>query len=419
VIKNEKYTIRGTKNDDTTADDDTTETQPSKPSNNEEAISNEDTTQEEATDPSNTSKPGASNVDTEENASPNSQTSATKTDEKENGTEEKQNNNINNINNSTTATIKKNKNKNKKSKSTKSKSKSTTKNNNNNSDNSSSNNSSDASENRYASAVAEDDDNTFVARSDPQIFLDQNMHLLQKFVQIKKNKKANKFLRKNFDLIHEASEGYLITYAVDRAVEGAKKPELKRLAIRCLMVHNLVQSCTQANVNPEKGARMFFMKMANKQIQAQYQIELNVQCQELLGRIEVRRQERLAQLLAEQGDDVDEHSVEYVNQNDERAPSGPGGLDPTEVLNTLPVEMQDAFMAQDVPALKKCLSEMAEEEANYHMQRCIDSGLWVQPTEEEDDDVDAEADAVAEAADTQGNEDGDKKNTNNTLADSD
>jgi hypothetical protein len=56
---------------------------------------------------------------------------------------------------------------------------------------------------------------------------------------------------------------------------------------------------------------------------------------------------------------------------------GPGGLDPNEVLNSLPAELAEAFVDQDTPRLKSVLAALPSEEAQYHMQRCIDSGLWV------------------------------------------
>jgi cell division cycle protein 37 len=41
--------------------------------------------------------------------------------------------------------------------------------------------------------------------------------------------------------------------------------------------------------------------------------------------------------------------------------------------------MQEAFVAQDVQTLKDLMSEMDAGEADYHLRRCIDAGLWVVP----------------------------------------
>lgn len=223
---------------------------------------------------------------------------------------------------------------------------------------------------------APDTSEPYKARSNPQTFLDENLDKLRKFAGTKKDSKADRFLRKHPHLVHEASEGFLITHAVDRAVEGAQKPELARLARRCLSVHNLVQSCSQQNVAPKIGVERFFTKVGcDETLTKSYAAELQKQVKELLERIEVRRVERLAEMQ----DIPDDYGEE------EKAPLGPGGLDPTEVLNSLPQEMQQAFVNQDVPALKRVLGEMEEGMAEYHMRRCIDAGLWVQPEDDEED----------------------------------
>ena len=70
-----------------------------------------------------------------------------------------------------------------------------------------------------------------------------------------------------------------------------------------------------------------------------------------------------------------EEDGEYVTlQKGEHV--GPGGLDPAEVFETLPKVMQEAFGERSVDALKTALTKLSAEDAQYHMQRCIDSGLW-------------------------------------------
>lgn len=56
---------------------------------------------------------------------------------------------------------------------------------------------------------------------------------------------------------------------------------------------------------------------------------------------------------------------------------GPGGLDPIEVLHTLPHDMRSAFEAQDMQRLQRAIEALPEDEAKYHLRRCEDSGLWV------------------------------------------
>ena len=79
---------------------------------------------------------------------------------------------------------------------------------------------------------------------------------------------------------------------------------------------------------------------------------------------------RFAQAQEEETEEVDLSSLPV----EERL--GPGGLDPIEVFESLPEELQTAFESRDVEELKKCISGMKPQDAQYHMKRCEDSGLW-------------------------------------------
>ncbi len=65
---------------------------------------------------------------------------------------------------------------------------------------------------------------------------------------------------------------------------------------------------------------------------------------------------------------------------------GPGGLDPLEVLETLPPAMKEAFMAHDVPALHQAVASLPQEEVQYHMDRARKSGLWVDQGQQQEED---------------------------------
>mmetsp|Transcript_36115 Transcript_36115/g.58292 ORF Transcript_36115/g.58292 Transcript_36115/m.58292 type:complete len:358 (+) Transcript_36115:105-1178(+) len=58
-------------------------------------------------------------------------------------------------------------------------------------------------------------------------------------------------------------------------------------------------------------------------------------------------------------------------------PLGPGGLDPLEVLDSLPEEMKQAFISKDGDRLQAAVASLSEEDAKYHLKRCEESGLWV------------------------------------------
>lgn len=39
--------------------------------------------------------------------------------------------------------------------------------------------------------------------------------------------------------------------------------------------------------------------------------------------------------------------------------------------------LQKCFESRDIGSLQAAIGEMPEDEAKYHMKRCVDSGLWV------------------------------------------
>ena len=59
--------------------------------------------------------------------------------------------------------------------------------------------------------------------------------------------------------------------------------------------------------------------------------------------------------------------------------------------------LQDCFEKKDIPMLQDALGEMPEEEARYHLKRCVDSGLWI-PNAKEAEEQAAGGDAPPPAA---------------------
>merc|ERR1719336_382730 len=103
---------------------------------------------------------------------------------------------------------------------------------------------------------------------------------------------------------------------------------------------------------------------------------------EIKQRIETRRKERLEET-------ANEVNQEQVEGDYEKAPLGPGGLDPTEVLQSLPEEIQSAFVDQDKDKLVAALENLPRAEANDIIKRCIDSGLWNPGGAEQEEQVEA------------------------------
>ena len=49
----------------------------------------------------------------------------------------------------------------------------------------------------------------------------------------------------------------------------------------------------------------------------------------------------------------------------------------TYKYNYLLQELRECFESQSIAKLHQVLNAMSKEDAEYHMKRCVDSGLWV------------------------------------------
>ena len=103
------------------------------------------------------------------------------------------------------------------------------------------------------------------------------------------------------------------------------------------------------------------------------------------ARIKNRAKEKIAEQIAD---------AEKEEEMDRQARLGPGGLDPVEVFESLPdvrdifffiffaefmiffQALKECFESQDIAKLQETIRNMPEEDARYHMKRCVQSGLW-------------------------------------------
>jgi len=210
-------------------------------------------------------------------------------------------------------------------------------------------------------------------KTNPEQYLKEKRPIIDKFANIKNRVKSDGFLMANPTLATQLTEGYLITKAVDLAVVNKEDPKIQLYAERCLQVHNLNESAKHANIQPQVSVPLFYKQLKNDAKRKEYDLEFKKQLKEILGRIETRRIERLEE---------DEKKEENPEEDFEKAPLGPGGLDPTEVLQSLPENIQDAFCNQNKELLVKAFESLSKEEAEYHLKRCVDAGLWNENPEE-------------------------------------
>lgn len=117
------------------------------------------------------------------------------------------------------------------------------------------------------------------------------------------------------------------------------------------------------DVDPRACLESFFQRI--QVAEAEYKNQFLAEIESFKERIRKRAQEKLQKAIEEQ------------EEEERKARLGPGGLDPVEVFESLPKELQACFETRDIGMLQEAMTKLPEEEARYHLKRCIDSGMWV------------------------------------------
>lgn len=217
-----------------------------------------------------------------------------------------------------------------------------------------------------------------------EAFMEKNRPILMEYAAIdEEDEKSEQYILDHTDLLSEHATGFYLLHCINLQVE--KKTRQMRKTSRQYLL--LTYVCDLAKSMPGRDARdaikPLFRKMgASSESQEAFAEHLEKYVAHVKTRAEVKKKE-----LAEQAEGADEDDVEYVPLKAGEH-LGPGGLDPAEVFPTLPKEMQEAFGERDIDALKACLAKMPADDAQVHIQRCIDSGLW-NPASGGDDGDDA------------------------------
>jgi len=228
-----------------------------------------------------------------------------------------------------------------------------------------------------ANPVKQSDTKVKVAATDEANFTDgyeefmaNNKEILLEYAAIdEEDEKSEQFVLNHTQLLSEHATGFYLLHCINLAAEG-KTREMRKTARQYLL---LTYVCDLAKSMPGRDARdairpLFKKMLTNQAAATAFEEHLSKYIEHVKTRAEVRKKEALEEAEGE-GED------EYVPlKKGEQV--GPGGLDPAEVFESLPKVLQEAFGERSVEALKTALTSLKPEDAQYHMQRCIDSGLW-------------------------------------------
>ncbi|XP_042747659.1 LOW QUALITY PROTEIN: hsp90 co-chaperone Cdc37 [Lagopus leucura] len=194
---------------------------------------------------------------------------------------------------------------------------------------------------------------TFVERHEKQI---------KHFGMLRRWDDSQKYLSDNPHLVCEETANYLVIWCIDLEVEE-KQALMEQVAHQTIVMQFILELAKSLKVDPRACFRQFFTKI--KTADQQYMEGFNDELEAFKERVRGRAKARI------------ERAMKEYEEEERQKRLGPGGLDPVDVYESLPPELQKCFDAKDVQMLQDTISRMDPTEAKYHMQRCIDSGLWV------------------------------------------
>ena len=196
--------------------------------------------------------------------------------------------------------------------------------------------------------------------------------LVEDFMRIESMEETKDFLLQNGEiLLQENASNYLLLASLEDEMNGYRQ-KMKLVARQSQIISNIAELAKSLNAHPGNVVIPFFQRMEAQEFQVGFMEGCNAFVEKIIARAITKKIE-IDNAEAAKG----KETVDLVDiPKEERL--GPGGLDPLEVIESLPIEMQQAFESRDVDQLKTVLLAMPPEEAEMHMKRCIDSGLWTQ-----------------------------------------
>lgn len=203
------------------------------------------------------------------------------------------------------------------------------------------------------------------------------------FGMLEKHEAAHEYLREHLYLVCEHLASYLVIWCVDLEVEE-KHSLMKRVAKQTVVAQFLIELAKSVNRDPRQCLDIFYSKI--KSPEPQYKSAFDDELNGLIARVKDRAKARFEEAKIRAAKEEEKAKLERMKN----------GLDPLEVLESLPQKIREAFENQDTPKLQEGFAELAPEDAQYHYERVVKSGLWVPAGAETSTDPDGGEEADEE-----------------------
>lgn len=182
--------------------------------------------------------------------------------------------------------------------------------------------------------------------------------VLEDYSEISDMDATKEYLHKHCDiLLHEHAQSYMLLSCLEDEMNG-KKERAKLVCRQSQILSHIHELGKSMNRDPRDVVIPFFKRIEEHQ----YFVAFSEAVKDFHERIKNRATEKRKEMDREE------------EENRKKA---------TDVLESLPNELQEAFTSQSIEKLQQVLAAMDPAEAKMHMKRCIEVGLWV-PKEGDD-----------------------------------
>mmetsp|Transcript_20812 Transcript_20812/g.26861 ORF Transcript_20812/g.26861 Transcript_20812/m.26861 type:complete len:435 (-) Transcript_20812:640-1944(-) len=203
-------------------------------------------------------------------------------------------------------------------------------------------------------------------------FVDKYEDILEKWMTINDLESCKEYLLLHGDvLLQENASSYLLLASLEDEMNGFHQKMLLT-SRQAQILTNIAELAKTMKKHPGNVIVPFFTRMQERVHFEAFMEGVNAFVSKVKQRAVVKKKEideQRAKERAEAGE-VDLNSMPREQR------LGPGGLDPVEVFESLPIDMQEAFESRDTELLKKALLNMPPADAEMYMDKCIKSGLW-------------------------------------------
>ncbi|CAG2217730.1 CDC37 [Mytilus edulis] len=204
-----------------------------------------------------------------------------------------------------------------------------------------------------------------------QVFVKKNKEKVKKFGMLRQYKDSQQYLTDNPELVCEESANYLVIWCIDLEMEE-KHELMSHVAHQLIVLNFILELAKSMDIHPRGCVAPFFnrIQMGEKQYMEAFNSELDA----FKERVKIRAKEKL------------DKAIQEYEEEERQKRLGPGGLDPVEVFESLPQILKDCFDKKDIALLQQVVAEMPQEEASYHIKRCVDSGALEQESKKESEE---------------------------------